>query len=53
MEESLILTETVEYRNAINIYDFMKECIMNKTVNNDDGFDIDEYIITIDDEETT
>lgn len=53
MEESLILTETVEYRNAINIYDFMKECIMNKTVNNDDGFDIDEYIITIDEEETT
>ena len=45
LEQSLILTETVEYRNAINVYDFMKECILNETVNNDDGFDIEEYVV--------
>ena len=43
IQESLILAETVEFKNAINIYDFMKECILNNAVKNDDGFDIEDY----------
>ena len=45
IEKSLILAETVQLKDAINIYEFMRECILNKTVENDDGFDIEEYII--------
>ena len=45
IEQSLILVETVEFKNAINIYEFMKECILNGTVENNDGFDIEEYYI--------
>lgn len=49
LNKSLILTETVQYKDAINIYDFMKECILTGSVKNDDGFDIDEYVINIED----
>ena len=51
LDKSLILTETVQYKDAINIYDFMKECIISGSVQNDDGFDIDDYIINIEEEE--
>ena len=51
LDKSLILTETVQYKDAINIYDFMKECIISGSVKNDDGFDIDDYNIDIEEEE--
>ena len=50
IEKSIILTETVQLKDALNIYEFMKECILNGTVINDDGFDIEEYNVTIDDD---
>ena len=51
IEESIILTETVEFKDALNIYEFMKECILNGIVENEDGFDVDEYVISTDIEE--
>ena len=50
IERSLILAETVQLKDAINIYDFMKDCILNQTVVNDDGFDIEDYVVNIDEE---
>lgn len=47
INKSIILAETVEFRNAISIYDFMKECILSESVKNDDGFDIEEYNLEI------
>lgn len=48
IEKSLIIAETVQFKDALNIYEFMKECILNDMVLNDDGFDIEEYIIKTD-----
>ena len=51
LDQSLILAETTTFVDAISIYDFMKSCIIHKSVKNDDGFDIDDYRIYFDSED--
>ena len=43
---SLVLAETVAFKDAISVYEFMHRCIIDEMVTNDDGFDIEEYNIT-------
>ena len=51
VDSSMILAETVAFKDSITIYEFMKKCIDEELVQNDDGFDIEDYHITNDMEE--
>lgn len=47
---SMVLAETVAFKDSITVYEFMKRCIEDGMVQNDDGFDIEEYYCRIDEE---
>ena len=47
---SMVLAETVAFKDSITVYDFMKRCIEDDMVQNNDGFDIEEYYCSVDDE---
>jgi len=48
IKKSVILAETVAIKDGISIYKFMSDCIKGETpVENEDGFDIEEYNIDI------
>ncbi len=42
-DKSMIMAETTKLKDMITIYEFMKMCIDQETVNNPTGFDPDDY----------
>ena len=45
VNESIILAETTALKDSISVYEFMKQMIDKELVENNDGFDIDDYIM--------
>ena len=43
----MVLAETVAFKDSITVYEFMKRCINDGMVQNDDGFDIEEYYFQV------
>ena len=40
---SMVLAETVPFKDRITVYEFMKKCIDEELIQNNDGFDIEDY----------
>lgn len=48
LRSSLVLVETVPIKDSLTVYEFMKKCIEENIVENNDGFDIEEYYLEAD-----